>query len=133
MLSNAAAAACAGDGSHQGLLALLAGGSLIVYPASRPANPDGEAGVTALATYTLPSPAASESNGVLTLGTVAAASITASGTAVWFRVTTSGGAALWDGDILTSAGDGLVLSATALTSGGTLSALTGGTLTIPAH
>ena len=136
MLSNAAAAAMAGDGTNKGLLALMAGGSLVIYGTARPANPDvATSGQTVLATYTLPSPAASQSNGVLTLLTVAAVTIGNTATAVWYRIygAAGAGAPLVDGDILTSAGDGLVVSTASFVSGVTAGALTGGTVTVPVH
>ncbi len=135
-LSNAAAAACAGDGTNKGLLPLMAGGSLVIYGTARPASPDtATSGQTVLATYTLPSPAATESTGVLTLGTVIAVTIGNTATAVWFRIygAAGSGAPLLDGDIITSSGDGLLVSSASFVSTTTAGALTGGTITIPAH
>ena len=133
MLSHAAAAAGMGDGTNKGILPLMAGGSLIVYGTARPANPDvATTGQTVLATYTLPTPAGTVSNGVLTLGVVSPVTIANSATAVWFRIVTAGAAALLDGDILTSSGDGLQVSSTTFVSGVQAGALTGGTITLPA-
>src|SRR5271157_3710167 len=137
MLSHAAAAACMGDGSHNGLLPLLSAASstLVIYGTARPANPDtATTGQTVLATYTLPSSGTTQSNGVVTLGTVSAVTIANTATAVWFRIYSGSGTGtpLLDGDIITSAGDGMLVSSTAFISGNQSLALTGGTITLPA-
>jgi hypothetical protein len=136
-LSNAAAAACAGDGANEGLLPLLAAATLKIYSGTQPDNPDTaynqHSDETLLATITLPSPAGAQSNGVITLGTVANVTVATSGTAAWFRIATAGGAALWDGSVGTSAADLVFSGGVAFLAGGTISGLSGGTLTIPAH
>jgi hypothetical protein len=137
-LSNVAAAACAGDGTNKGLLPLLANGKLRIYSGTQPTNPDTayneHADEVLLAEITLPSPAGTESNGVITLGTVASVSVTTGGTAAWFRILESDGTtALWDGSVGTATADLVFSGGVVFLLGGTISGLTGGTLTIPAH
>jgi hypothetical protein len=80
-------------------------GLLRIYSGTRPAT--GGAPTTLLAELTLGSPMApAASGGVLTLNSITQdSSANASGTATWFRLTTSGGTAQVDGDVGTSGSD----------------------------
>jgi hypothetical protein len=91
-------------------------GLLRIYDGTRPAT--GGAATTLLAELTCGTPfAAGASGGVLTLTTPTQdASANASGTATWFRITTSGGTAVIDGNVGTSGSD-LNLTTTTITSG----------------
>lgn len=60
--------------------------------------------------------APSASGGVLTLNSITGANALASGTAAWFRLTTSGGTTIMDGDVAASSSD-LNLSTTTIVSG----------------
>lgn len=98
--------------------ALGNGAKLQIYDGSQPANPD--TAVTSqvkLAELTCGSPfAGSASSGVLTANAITAANAIASGTASWFRLTTSGGSAKLDGTVGTSASD-LIIDNTSVNSG----------------
>lgn len=103
--------------------AIGASGLLRIYEATRPADADTAVGAqTLLAELALSATAApAASGGVLTFSTISDdTSANATGTAAWFRVTTSGGSAVFDGDVGTSGSD-LNLNSTSITSGGTVS------------
>lgn len=89
---------------------------LRIYDGTRPAS--GGAATTLLAELTCGTPfAAGAAAGVLTLGAITQdASANASGTATWFRIVTSGGTFVADGNVGTSGSD-LNLSTTTITSG----------------
>ena len=89
---------------------------LRIYDGSRPAT--GGTATTLLAELTCGTPfAAGASSGVLTLGSITQdASANASGTATWFRIVTSGGTFVLDGNVGTSGSD-LNLTTTTITSG----------------
>lgn len=89
---------------------------LRIYDGTRPAT--GGTATTLLAELTCGTPfAASASSGVLTLGSITQdASANASGTATWFRIVTSGGTFVLDGNVGTSGSD-LNLTTTTITSG----------------
>lgn len=89
---------------------------LRIYDGTRPAT--GGTATTLLAELTCGTPfAAGASGGVLTLGTITQdASANASGTATWFRIVTSGGTFVADGNVGTSGSD-LNLSTTTIVSG----------------
>lgn len=97
-------------------------GLVRIYDGTRPAT--GGAATTLLAELPLSATAGTVSAGVLTMNAITDdSSANASGTATWFRVTTSGGTAVIDGDVGTSGSDlnlntvGLVaLGAVAITS-----------------
>lgn len=98
------------------------GGALRIYDGSQPANADtAVSGQTLLAELTLGSPAfGAASAGVATANAITGdASANATGTASWFRVVTSGSAALWDGSVGTSSAD-LILDSTSIVSGGSV-------------
>ncbi len=96
--------------------AVGASGLLRIYDGTRPAT--GGAATTLLAELTCNAtfaPAASA--GVLTLNAITQdSSANATGTATWFRITTSGGTAVIDGNVGTSGSD-LNLTTTAIVSG----------------
>ncbi len=98
--------------------ALGNGAKLQIYDGSQPANPD--TAVTSqvkLAELTCGSPfAGSASSGVLTANAITAANAVATGTASWFRLTTSGGSAKLDGTVGTSTSD-LIIDNTSINSG----------------
>lgn len=89
---------------------------LRIYDGSRPAT--GGTATTLLAELTCGTPfAAGASSGVLTLGSITQdASANASGTATWFRIVTSGGTFVLDGNVGTSGSD-LNLTTTSIVSG----------------
>lgn len=89
---------------------------LRIYDGTRPAT--GGSATTLLAELTCGTPfAAGASSGVLTLGSITQdASANASGTATWFRIVTSGGTFVLDGNVGTSGSD-LNLTTTSITSG----------------
>lgn len=99
------------------------GGSLRIYSGTQATNADTAVGAqTLLAELPLGTPAfGAASAGVATANAITDdSSANATGTASWFRVVTSGGAALWDGSVGTSNAD-LVLDSVSIVSGGTVS------------
>ena len=95
--------------------AIGANGLLRIYDGSRPAS--GGAATTLLAQLALSATAApAASGGVLTFNAITQdSSADASGTATWFRVTTSGGTFVIDGSVGTSGSD-LNLTTTTITA-----------------
>lgn len=85
--------------------AIGSNGLLRIYDGSRPAS--GGTATTKLAELALSATAApGASSGVLTLSTITQdSSADATGTATWFRVTTSGGTFVIDGNVGTSGSD----------------------------
>lgn len=85
--------------------AIGASGLLRIYDGTRPAS--GGTATTLLAQLALSATAApAASGGVLTLSTITQdSSADATGTATWFRVTTSGGTFVIDGSVGTSGSD----------------------------
>ena len=89
-------------------------GTLTIYSGTQPAT--GGAATTVLATFTLGSPFAPAASGAVLSPTLPAnVNASATGTATWFRVSTSGAAQCIDGTCGTSGTD-LILNTTALTS-----------------
>jgi hypothetical protein len=87
-------------------------GKLIIYDGTRPAT--GGAATNVLATFTLGSPfAPASSSATLSPTLPAAVTATGTGTATWFRITTSAGAFVIDGSI----GSEMTLNTTSITSG----------------
>jgi hypothetical protein len=120
---------------HSGtsLLDQILGGTLVIWAnsGSNPAGPNESTNGTALATFTFDSTAtdySAPSGGVLNLkfsagsGTATNPIVTASasGTAAYFRINTSGGTALIQGTVGTSGAD-FNLSSVAITSGDNVS------------
>ena len=101
ILSHLAAGACAGDGTNLGILPLLALGIRKFYNGSKPANPDAAVtNQTLLGSVTLPTPAGTQSNGVITMGAVSNSSVVADGTPTWFRqFKADGSTPLYDGNV----------------------------------
>lgn len=97
--------------------AIGSSGFVDIYNGTRPAS--GGSATTKLAHLPLSSTAApAASGGVLTFSTITNdTSADASGTATWFRVTTSGGTYIIDGDVSTSGAD-LNLNTTTIVVGG---------------
>lgn len=100
------------------LTALANGGTVTIYNGSQPATPDvAVTSQVALVTLNLSATAAgSASAGTATMNAVTSAVAGNSGTASWFRVYASGGAAVWDGDVGTSGAD-MNFTTTTFTSG----------------
>lgn len=96
--------------------AVGASGLLRIYDGTRPAS--GGAATTLLAELTCNATfAPSASGGTLTLNAITQdSSANATGTATWFRITTSGGTFVIDGNIGTSGSD-LNLTTTSIVSG----------------
>lgn len=94
-------------------------GVLNVYSGTRPAGPGSAPAGTLLASFTLNDPVAPDAvGGVSTWNDVAPVTIAATGTASWFRVTTSDPTAVFDGDVgVTGSGADLELDSVSLTSG----------------
>ena len=107
--------------------AVGASGLLRIYDGSRPASMG--AATTLLAELTCNATfAGAASSGVLTLNAITSdTSANATGTATWFRITTSGGTARIDGNVGTSGSD-LNLNTTSIVSGATV-AVTSFTIT----
>lgn len=100
--------------------AVGASGFLRIYDGSRPAT--GGSATTLLAELTLNATfAPSAASGVLTLNAITSdSSANATGTATWFRVVTSGGTFVMDGNVGTSGSD-LNLNTTSIVSGAQVS------------
>lgn len=115
--------------------ALGASPKIIIYAGSVPAGAGASLGSpTTLATLTgasTPLSGFSDTGtaGRATWGTIASATAAATGTAAFFRVTTSGGTVIAQGSVGTSTAD-LVLNTTAITSGSTVS-ITAATTDLP--
>lgn len=107
-------------------------GLLRIYSGTQPAGPG-----TAITTQTLlaqlalsATAAGAASSGVLTFSSITSdSSADASGTATWFRITTSGGTGILDGTVGTSSAD-LILNTTSIVAGGPVS-VTSLTVTLP--
>lgn len=94
-------------------------GKLQIYDGTRPAT--GGTATTKLAEFTLGSPfAAGASSATLSPTLPSNVTALASGTATWFRITTSGGTFVIDGSVGTSGAD-CNLNTTTISSGGTVS------------
>jgi hypothetical protein len=107
-------------------------GTIKIYTGAQPATADTSVGgATLLATFTLGSPGfGNAASGVITLnGTPLTVAAAATGTAGFFRMATSGGAAILDGSVGTS-GNQINLNTTSITSGVNVT-ITSGTITMP--
>lgn len=95
------------------------GATIAIYATARPAVGDAPGGGP-LATFTLPKPAGAIDAGVLTLAPVDDAFITATGIAVWARVSVNG-ATLFDCDVSDTAGTATIrIATTQLYAGGSV-------------
>lgn len=99
--------------------AIGSNGLLRIYDGSQPAGPGtAVTSQTLLAELALSATAGTVSSGVLTFGTITQdSSANATGTATWYRVTTSGGTGVVDGSVGTSGAD-LNLNTTSIVTGG---------------
>ena len=94
-------------------------GKLAIYDGTRPAT--GGTATNKLAEFTLGSPfAAAASGGVLSPTLPSNVTALLSGTATWYRITTSGGTFVMDGSAGTSGTD-LILNSASIASGATVS------------
>ena len=94
-------------------------GKLQIYDGARPAT--GGTATNKLAEFTLGTPfAAAASAGAISPSLPSNVSALLSGTATWFRVTTSGGTFVFDGSAGTSGTD-LILNSVAVSAGATVS------------
>lgn len=95
-------------------------GKLQIYDGTRPAT--GGTATNKLAEFTLGSPFSAAASGGGPLSPTLPSNVTAllSGTATWFRITTSGGTFVIDGSVGTSGAD-CNLNTTTISSGGTVS------------
>ncbi len=99
---------------------------LTIYNGTRPAT--GGTATTALAALTCNATfAPAASGGVLTLNSISSATASATGTATWARLTTSGATFVMDMDVGTTGSD-LNLNSTSIVSGATVS-VTSATIT----
>jgi hypothetical protein len=103
-------------------------GKLQIYDGTRPAT--GGTATNKLAEFTLGSPfAAASSAGVLSPTLPANVTALLTGTATWYRITTSAAAFVMDGSVSATGGGGdLQLNSTSISSGATVS-ITGHTIT----
>lgn len=99
------------------LSAIGTSGLLKIYTGAQPTNPDTAATGTLLATLALSATAGTVSGGVLTFNAITQSDAVATGTAGYARVTTSGGTAVIDLDVGTSA-TSVILNTTSIVSGG---------------
>lgn len=94
---------------------------LNIYSGTRPATGGALSGNTLLAQLTCNATfAPASTGGVLTLNSIANATAAATGTAVWARLTTSGGTFVADFGVGTS-GTEIIIGTTSITSGATVS------------
>jgi len=112
------------------LAALANGGTLRLYSGSQPAEADAAPTGTLLASGALPNPAFGAATdgapgGVATAAAIAAITASAPGTLGWFRVLSSGGATIWDGNIgLGASGADMIVA------GASLAVVAGSSITI---
>jgi len=106
-------------------------GTLKIYSGAQPATPGTAASGTLLATVTLGAWSAA-SAGTASGADPASVTAAATGTAGWFRAASSGGTAVFDGDVTATGGGGVMqLSSTSLVSGGAVD-ITSVSVTMPA-
>src|SRR5262245_35334928 len=120
MANNPFLADAAAKAAADAVCALANGGTIQIRSGAQPANANAAATGTLLVTLTFSATAfgAASTSGVATANAIGSANAVASGTAAWFRAFKSDGTtAVFDGSVGTSAAD-LVLSSTAITSGG---------------
>lgn len=103
-------------------------GTITIFSGSQPADATGADG-TVLATFTLNNPSfgsASAGSVALVVSPALTCTASATGTAAWARVKTSGGTVIFDGSVATSGGD-FTINSTSITSGQTVN-LTAGSM-----
>ncbi len=123
MANNPKRTAAAANAAADAMAALCNGGTLNIYDGTQPATAaTAISGQTLLAALPLSATAfGAASNGVATANAITAdSSANATGTASWFRVTNSGGTAVFDGSAGTADAD-LILNSTAIQSGANVS------------
>ena len=98
----------------------LAGGTAEVYTASRPTDADTAITTqTLLVTFSIPNPAATVTDGVLTGNAIANAMNAATGNAAWTRLRDSSGVVIGDADVgITGSGAFMQLADLSLVEGG---------------
>ncbi|CAK0748439.1 conserved hypothetical protein [Gammaproteobacteria bacterium] len=103
--------------------AWLSGGTLKIYAAPKPADADTAITTqTLLATFTIPDPSGTVTNGVLTGTNLDAAMIVADGTAAWARALDSAGVTIADFDMgLTGSGAAVTVDNLSLIAGALVS------------
>lgn len=123
-MANLKLASAPAEASVVALAALANGGKIAIYTGTQPTDPTvAITGQTKLVEFTLGSPAfgAAASDAIrstVTLNNPTPVAALATGTAAWFRVSDSGGVALWDGDVTDTTGNGNVkMSTTSIVSG----------------
>jgi hypothetical protein len=110
------------------------GAKILIYAGAQPSGGGSAAGNTLLGELSISGAfAGAATSGVLTLNaTTQDSSANASGTATWFRVTTSADVWVFDGDISGTGGNGdLIIDNTAIILNGTISMSGVNTLTAP--
>ncbi len=123
-MSNLLGFATARRTSRGNLLAgWLADGEIRVYTASRPADADTALGAqTLLATFEVPDPAGTVTNGILTGAAIAQAMVAATGTPAFARLVDASGVVIGDADVgLTGSGAFVQLDNLSLVEGGYVS------------
>jgi hypothetical protein len=123
MALNAKISDAAANAAADAVVDLLDGGKLLIYDGSQPADADtAVTDQTLLAELTFGTPAFGDaSGGVATANAITQdSSANATGTATWFRVTTSEDAAIFDGSVGTADAN-LVLNSVAIQAGATVS------------
>lgn len=109
------------------ITAIGTSGFVDIYNGTRPAS--GGTATTLLVHLPLSATSAVSTTGVLTFNAITTTNAAATGTATWFRVTTSGGTFVIDGDVGTSGAD-LNLNTSSIVSGGPV-AISSFTITSP--
>lgn len=119
-MSNQLGFATARKTSRGNLLAgWLDGGTIKIYTTARPNSADTAVSTqTLLATFTLPNPSGTVSNGVFTGSAISAAMAAANGTAAWARFADSSGVTICDGDVGLDSGSLVQLDNLSLVEGG---------------
>ena len=123
MALNAQLSAAAANAAADAVVDLLDGGKLLIYDGSQPADADtAVTDQTLLAELTFGTPAFGDaSGGVATANAITQdSSANATGTATWFRVTTSEDVAIFDGSVGTADAN-LVLNSVAIQAGAAVS------------
>src|SRR5215472_5850935 len=106
MANNPFISDAAAKAATNAVCALCNGGTIEVRSGTQPANANATATGTLLVTLTFAATAfAAAAAGVAAANAIGAANAVATGTAAWFRAKTSGGGAVFDGSVGTSAAD----------------------------
>jgi hypothetical protein len=100
---------------------------LTIYSGTRPAT--GGTATTALSAHTCAATLGTVANGVLTFNAIANATASATGTATWARLTTSGGTFVADMDVGTAAPAEIQMATTSIVLNATVTINANGTFT----